>query len=68
MKDPQIEATVALEKVKKDIVTGTLDTLNSVKKKDKGCSQSQTWQTYELCKSVLLSTHEAKGIVVSNKG
>ena len=68
MKDPLIEATVALEKVKRDIVTGTLDTLNGAKKKDKGCSQSQIEQTHELCKSILSSTYEAKGVVVSSKG
>ena len=68
MKDLLIEGTVALEKVKRDIITGTLDTMNGVKKKDEGCSQSQTGQTYELCKSLLSSTYAAKGVVVSSKG
>ena len=64
-------AAVALEKVKGDIVTGTLDNLNKPafgSKKKKSCSaQTAMSDTYDLSKSVLSAAYEAKGIVVNGK-
>jgi len=52
---------VSLEKIKSDIVTGTLDTLNSTAAKKKTNSMQQT---YDLSKKVLSSYYEGKGTLV----
>lgn len=67
MKDPVVAAQVALEKVKGDIVSGTLDTLNSKKSNKKSCCRDQVSESYEFNKSVLSAAYEAKGIVVNSK-
>lgn len=70
MKDPILAAKVSLETIKGDIVTGTLDTLNSAngKKSKKGySSQAAMSDCYDLNKSVLSAAYDAKGIVVNGK-
>lgn len=66
-------AAVSKAKMGAEIITQTLDNLNSPtyasgKKKSKSCQQSAMSQTYDLSKSVLSAVYEGKGIGIDNKG
>lgn len=67
MDNPILEAKISMEKVKGDIVTGTLDTLNTGKKKTSCKGKDQVVQSYEFNKSVLEAAYDAKGIVINSK-
>lgn len=56
-----LAGAVSLEKIKGDIVTGTLDTLNKTAASKKKNSMQQT---YDLSKKVLSSYYEGKGTLV----
>ncbi|MDR0338801.1 MAG: hypothetical protein LBH65_00830 [Desulfovibrio sp.] len=64
----QTAGTVALERVKADIVTGTLDKLNSPggksKRKDK---LGGVLSTYEFSQDVLSAHYGVKGAIVNTK-
>ena len=66
-KDPLVTAQVSLERVKGDIVTNTLDTLNSSSKSKTNKSKDGVNQSYEFNKSVLDAAYDAKGILVNGK-
>lgn len=69
MKDPIIAAQVSLEKVKGDIVQGTLDAVNAKDhKKSRSCSNDAVNESYQFNKSVLSAAYEAKGVVINDKG
>jgi hypothetical protein len=76
MKNPLVtEETGALLKARmdSDIITQTLDTLNSRSpgksgKKTFSAAQEGMSQTYDFSKSVLSAAYEAKGIAVTLKG
>ncbi len=68
MKEQVMAATVAMEKMKGDIVTGTLDALNSKSGSSGKSGKDAMSQTYEFSKSVLSAAYEAKGIAVNSKG
>ena len=57
-----------MEKMKGDIVTGTLDALNSKSGSSGKSGKDAMSQTYEFSKSVLSAAYEAKGIAVNSKG
>ena len=68
--DIMFRATTALEQVKGDIVTQTLDKLNSPtsggKKMSKYSAQAAMSDTYNLSKSVLSSVYEGKGTILDS--
>lgn len=63
-------ASIALEQVNSEIVTQTLDKLNSPttggKKKSKYSAQAAMSDTYNLSKSVLSAAYEGKGTIIDN--
>ena len=64
-------AKTSLEKVKGDIVTQTLDTLNSgvygQSEKTKVSGKDSMSNTYDLSRSVLSAAYSAKGIGINTK-
>lgn len=61
-------AALTTEKIKGDIVTKTLDTLNSTgtgKAKKRGMSSMS--DTYNFAKDVLSAAYEAKGTIIGTK-
>lgn len=69
MKETLIKAAVDLEKTKGEIVSKTLDTLNSTSERGKckkGASEAMN-ASYEFNKSVLSAVYEAKGVVTNTK-
>lgn len=70
MNEELMGAKVALERIKGDIVTGTLDALNSNQfggsRKSGGASDAIA-QSYEFQQSVLSSVYSAKGAAVDKK-
>ncbi len=72
MKNPTLSAAVSLAKTEGDIVTQTLDALNSPSwssgTKKSGCSsQAAMSDAYDLSKSILGAAYEAKGAVLNKK-
>lgn len=73
MKEMIAKAQMSLEKVKGEVVTQTLDKLNSPtwgdkSKKVRSSSQTGMQETYELSKNVLSAAYNAKGIGINLKG
>ena len=70
MSEELMGASVALERMKGDIVTGTLDALNSSQysgsRKSSGASDAMA-QSYDFQQSVLSSVYSAKGAAVDKK-
>lgn len=71
MKEALNAAAVSLESIKGDIVTGTLDTLNTYggkkKKKSKNAMQSAMSDSYDFNKTVLSAAYEGKGTIIDSK-
>ena len=61
-----LAGTLALEQIKSDIVTGTLDKLNSPGSgKGKSSSGSSMKDVYDFSKTVLSSYYEDKGSIIN---
>lgn len=61
---------LSLETIKGQVVTQTLDTLNSAakkKSKNKYSIQGAMSDTYDLSKSVLSAAYEGKGTIIDDK-
>ena len=68
MNEQVMAAAVALEKIKGDIVTGTLDALNSNAPSSSGKGKGDpVAQSYDFQKSVLSAAYSAKGVTVDSK-
>jgi hypothetical protein len=70
---PEPSGALLKAQMDSDIITQTLDTLNSRSpgksgKKSLSSAQQGMSQTYDFSKSVLSAAYEAKGIAVTSKG
>jgi hypothetical protein len=61
---------IVKDSIKRDIVTGTLNTMNegqyNVKKKPKGSVQAAMSNTYNFSQSVLSAVYEGKGTLIDS--
>jgi hypothetical protein len=70
---PETSGALLKAKMDSEIITQTLDTINSRSpgkygKKSSSATQEGMSQTYDFSKSVLSAAYEAKGIAVTLKG